>query len=90
MNPFLVVLMLLLLQPLTWLQVKSNCISTPMLLVLHAFTCLYWVVTVIMDVAIGRCRHCYRQLQRRLWHRCGSNAAAAGSSSSSCSSRPAA
>jgi hypothetical protein len=40
------------------LQVKSNCLSTPMLLVLHTLTFLYWVAYVIVDVAIGelRCR----------------------------------
>uniref|UniRef100_A0A383VS86 Uncharacterized protein n=1 Tax=Tetradesmus obliquus TaxID=3088 RepID=A0A383VS86_TETOB len=32
--------------------VKSNCLSTPMLLVLHSLTFLYWVATVIVDVAI--------------------------------------
>lgn len=48
------------------LQVKSNCLSTPMLLVLHSLTFLYWVATVIVDVAIGGCRHCDRQQQQLL------------------------
>lgn len=32
--------------------VRSNCLSTPMMLVLHAFTFLYWVATIIVDVVI--------------------------------------
>ncbi|KAF6262250.1 hypothetical protein COO60DRAFT_663017 [Scenedesmus sp. NREL 46B-D3] len=33
--------------------VKSNCLSTKMLLVLHTLTFLYWVVYIIVDVVIG-------------------------------------
>lgn len=34
-------------------QVQSNCLNTGMLLVLHFCTFLYWVLTVIVDVALG-------------------------------------
>jgi hypothetical protein len=34
--------------------VHSNCLSTPLLLVLHACTFLYFAATVVVDVVIGR------------------------------------
>lgn len=46
-------MLLLLLLPLLHEQVQSYILSTPLLLVLHLFTFLYFVVTVIVDVVVG-------------------------------------